>query len=74
MAGTSFIAGPQNNGIQGCSRDILYCRLLRTGNQSLVKNFLVSIKWSGYSHHLPAVEGRSLGRRDEGGERLLARL
>ena len=40
MAGTSFIARPQNKGIQGCSREFLYCRLLGAGNQGCVKNFL----------------------------------
>ena len=37
---TSFIAGPRDRGILGGSRGFLYCRLLKEGNQDLVKNFL----------------------------------
>ena len=40
VAGTFFIARPQNKGIQGCSRDFLYCGLLGAGNQGFVKSFL----------------------------------
>ena len=44
------------------------------GESGSRQELFVSIWWCGYSHHLPAVEGRFLGWRDEGGERVLDRL
>ena len=73
VAGASFIAKPQNKGIQGYIRDFLYCRLLGAGIRGSSIAFWV-YPMCGYLHHLPAVEGRFPGRRGEGEERVLGRL
>ena len=44
------------------------------GESGFSQELFESIKPFGYSHHLPAVEGRFLGRCGEGGERVLGRL
>ena len=44
------------------------------GESGSRQELFTSIWWCGYSHHLPAVEGRFLGRRDEEGEQVLGNL
>ena len=46
----------------------------RGGESGFRQEHFEFVKPCVYSHHLPAVEGRFLGRRGEGEERALGRL
>ena len=72
MTGTSFI-DRSLRGLGGQSNH-LYFRLLlgrESGSRSLFIFFFFFILGGRYSHHLPAAEGRFLGRHGEGGELVL---
>ena len=58
----------------GGQSDFLYLRTAYSGRDRDLIKFLCLYVVSRYSHHLPAGDGRFLGRRGEGGELVLGLL